>query len=147
MFCWWRHNRVAMTSQWPENCDANTWQVISNPLDIDFIHGDIHSRSCKKLFLYWVYCTAIIHRRNIDSFLLMKQPWRIRVIRSHDPTCYSCCSHYKQNTSIFYLEYRRYSSQGTSVALNNKTSLSITTVKWRCRKTLTHWSWDIWMWS
>ena len=48
-FCWWRHNRLAMTSQWPDNCDANTWQVISNLLDIDFIHGDIHGRSCKNI--------------------------------------------------------------------------------------------------
>ena len=47
-FCWWCHNRLAMTPQWPDNCDANTWQVISNSLDIDFIHGDIHGRSCKK---------------------------------------------------------------------------------------------------
>ena len=38
-----------MTSQWPDNCEANTWQVISNSLEIDFIHGDIHGRSCKKL--------------------------------------------------------------------------------------------------
>ena len=51
-FCWWRHNRLAMTSQWPDNCDANTWQVISNSLNIDFIHGDIHGRSCKKIFLF-----------------------------------------------------------------------------------------------
>ena len=36
-----------MTSQWPDNCNANTWQVISNSLDIDFIHGDIHGRPCK----------------------------------------------------------------------------------------------------
>ena len=48
-FCWKRHNRLAMASQWPDNCDANTWQVISNSLDIDFIHGDIHGRSCKKM--------------------------------------------------------------------------------------------------
>ena len=47
-FWWWRHNRLAMTSQWPDNCDANTWQVISNSLDIDFIHGGIHELSCKK---------------------------------------------------------------------------------------------------
>ena len=46
-FCWWRHNRVVMASQWPNNCDANTWQVISNSLDIDFINGNIHGRSCK----------------------------------------------------------------------------------------------------
>ena len=24
------------------------WIMISNELDIDFIHGDIHGRSCKK---------------------------------------------------------------------------------------------------
>ena len=48
-FCWWRHNRLPMTSQWPDNCDAITWIVISNSLDIDFIHGDIHDRSCKKI--------------------------------------------------------------------------------------------------
>ena len=51
-FCWWRHNPLAMTSQWPDNWDANTLQVISNSLDIDFIHGDIHGRSCKKLLYY-----------------------------------------------------------------------------------------------
>ena len=48
-FCWWRHNRLLMTSQWPDNCDAITWIMISNSLDIDFVHGDIHGRSCKKL--------------------------------------------------------------------------------------------------
>ena len=52
-FCWWRHNWLLMTSQWPDNCDSVTYIVISNSLDIDFIHGDIHGRSCKKL------CTCI----------------------------------------------------------------------------------------
>ena len=46
-FCWWRHNRLLMTSQWPDNCDAITWIMISDSLDIDFIHGDIHGRLCK----------------------------------------------------------------------------------------------------
>ena len=53
-FCWWRHNRLLMTSQWPDNCDAITSIVISNSLDIDFIHGEIHGRSCKK-FLFKLY--------------------------------------------------------------------------------------------
>ena len=53
-FCWWRHNRLLMTSQWPDNYDAITWIVISNSLDIDFIHGDIHDRTCKK-FVYPTY--------------------------------------------------------------------------------------------
>ena len=52
-FCWWRHNRVLMTSQWPDNCDAITWKVTSNSLDIDFINSDIHGRSCKKPCLHW----------------------------------------------------------------------------------------------
>ena len=48
--CWWRHNRLLMTSQLPDNCDAITWIVISNSLDIDFIHGDIHGRWCRKIY-------------------------------------------------------------------------------------------------
>ena len=47
-FCWWRHNWLLMTSQWPDNCDAIKWIMISNSLDIDFIHSDIHGQSCKK---------------------------------------------------------------------------------------------------
>ena len=60
--CWWRHNRSAMTSQWPDNCDANTWQVISNSLEIDFIHGDIHGGSYKNDTLL----TACIIRSYLD---------------------------------------------------------------------------------
>ena len=33
--CWWRHNRLMMTPQWPDNCDAITWIMISTSLDID----------------------------------------------------------------------------------------------------------------
>ena len=46
-FCWWRHSLMLMTSQWQDSCDAITWTVISNSLDIDCIHGDIHDRPCK----------------------------------------------------------------------------------------------------
>ena len=35
--CWWRHNRLLMTSQWPDNCDAITWIVISYSLKINFL--------------------------------------------------------------------------------------------------------------
>ena len=35
-FCWWRHNWLLMTSQWPDNCDAITWIMISNTFDIVF---------------------------------------------------------------------------------------------------------------
>ena len=69
-FCWWRHNRLLLTSQWPDDCDGITWIVISNSLDIDFIHGDIHGWSCKKdSFIYYVWsrlsyiqCYAILDR-------------------------------------------------------------------------------------
>ena len=55
-FCWWRHNRLLMTSQRPDNCDASTLEVISNSLDIDFIHGDIHGRSCNKKQMPYKIC-------------------------------------------------------------------------------------------
>ena len=38
---WWCHN-------WLGICDAHMWKVISNSLDIDFIHRNIHGRFCKK---------------------------------------------------------------------------------------------------
>ena len=47
-FCWWRHNRLLMTSQWPDNYDAITLIVLSNSLDINLIQCDVHDRSCKK---------------------------------------------------------------------------------------------------
>ena len=47
-FCWWHYNRLLMMSQWPDNCGVITWIVISNSLDIDFIHGDIHGWSHNK---------------------------------------------------------------------------------------------------
>ena len=53
--CRWRHNRLLMVSQWPDNCYAITWIVISNSLDIYFIHGDIHGRSCNKIFFSLVF--------------------------------------------------------------------------------------------
>ena len=48
-FCSWRHNRLLMTSQWADNCDVSMWMMISNSLDIDCIHCDIHTQLCKKL--------------------------------------------------------------------------------------------------
>ena len=55
---------MAMTSQWPDKCDANTWQVTSNSLDIDFIHDDVHGRSCKKLCEESVWCCKYAKRIN-----------------------------------------------------------------------------------
>ena len=45
-FCWWRCSRSLMTSQWPDNCDAITWMVPSNSLDINFSRR--YSRPTKK---------------------------------------------------------------------------------------------------
>ena len=67
-FCRWHHNWLLMRSQWQDNCDAITWLVISNSLDIDFIYGDIHGWSCKNytivrfcwgaMLVYWPDCNA-----------------------------------------------------------------------------------------
>ena len=54
LICWWRHNRLLMTSHRPGKCDAITWIVISNESDIDFIHGDIHGRVRKDNITYSV---------------------------------------------------------------------------------------------
>ena len=56
----WRH------AQWSDNCDANTWQVISNSLDIDFIHGDIDCQSCKKL---WILHSCVCVRSEIGALV------------------------------------------------------------------------------
>ena len=54
-FCWLHHSWLLMTSQLPDSCDVSTWKVISNSLDIDFIHSDIHGRSCNKMgFQSWL---------------------------------------------------------------------------------------------
>ena len=57
-FCWCRHNWLLMTSHWPDNYDAISWIVISNSLDIDFIHGDIQGQSCKTFVYVFVYVWA-----------------------------------------------------------------------------------------
>ena len=50
-FCWWRHNRLPMTSQWPGHCGAIMGIMISNSnLNIGFIYGDVRIRSCTNLF-------------------------------------------------------------------------------------------------
>ena len=65
-FCWWQHNRLPKTSQWLDNCDAITWIVISNSLDIDFIHGDIHGWLCKKHDI--AYTIAVIEWKYKSKF-------------------------------------------------------------------------------
>ena len=70
-----------MTSQWPDNCDDNTWQVISNSLDIDFIHGDIHGRSCKN-------STSLPPVANDDNTTFVKW-WNIRHIWNWKKTPYT----------------------------------------------------------
>ena len=70
-FCWWRHNRLAMTSQWPDNCDANTWQVISNSLDIDFIRDDINGRSCKNEWIIEFIIPLQWHNMSVMTFQII----------------------------------------------------------------------------
>ena len=55
-FSRWHHNQLLMTLQWPDHCGAIMWIVISNSLDIDFIHRNIWGRLCKKLVLVMPWC-------------------------------------------------------------------------------------------
>ena len=50
-FCWWHHSWLLVTSQWSDNCDGIMWKVISNMLDIDFIHGDSPAVIKKVIFI------------------------------------------------------------------------------------------------
>ena len=89
-FCWWRHNRLLMTSQWPDNCDAITWIVISNSLDIDFIHGDIHGRSCKKcnyLSMQWFCFIFPPHRQTAFNMKPCSYDQRRVTYKSDVVTC------------------------------------------------------------
>ena len=52
LFCWWRQSWCLMTPQWSDNYDASTWKVISRSLYKDFIQGDIHGRSWKKIWRF-----------------------------------------------------------------------------------------------
>ena len=67
LFSWRRHNRLLMTSQLPDNCDAITWVVIFNQLDINFVHGDIHCRSCKN-------CGYMTYLQTLST---SAPPWRL----------------------------------------------------------------------
>ena len=41
---WWCHQCI----MWYNNFDVYTWKMISDLLDMDFIHGHIHGQLCKK---------------------------------------------------------------------------------------------------
>ena len=82
-FCWWRHTRLLMTSEWPASCDALTWIVISNSLDIEFIHGDIHDRSCKKCKFS---ITSLCNPRDHCTHSLCQDCYTVELITSNLPT-------------------------------------------------------------
>ena len=50
-FCWWRHNRLLITLQWPDNCDAITCMIISNWLDIDFFTAIFTVDRVRRMFM------------------------------------------------------------------------------------------------
>ena len=78
LFCWWRHNRLLMMSQWPDNCDSITWILISNLLDIDFIHG----RSCKKVKIDTM---QLAHRCQVmKCFCDLKLEWIVYLCNCRD---------------------------------------------------------------
>ena len=82
--CWWRHNRLLMISQLPDICDVIMWIVISNSLDIDFIHGEIQGRSCKKIHIF--QCLVRYFMWNINSSLwnstqnILPTHWKMQLV-------------------------------------------------------------------
>ena len=82
---------LLMTSQWPDNCDAITWKVISDSFDIDFVHGDIHDRSCRKLSYRTPQWDVPIHLYYIfNDGLTNVIAWVINSILHTDKIIYPC---------------------------------------------------------
>ena len=91
LLSWWRHNRLLMTSQWPDDCDAITWKMISNSFDIDFIHSDIHGPSCKKLSYHTPQWSVPIHLYYIFNDGITKViAWVINSILHTTKLIYPC---------------------------------------------------------
>ena len=92
-FTFWHHILLLMTSQLPGNCDASTRKKIYNSLNIDFIHVDIHDRSCKKSWSqyhivqsdskfmqpWYDYGTQIKHRAYKRRTDRLKSLWRLQM--------------------------------------------------------------------
>ena len=80
-FCWWHHNRLLMMSQWPDNCDASTRKVISNSLDITFIHhGFTASRASKD---YCKFQHIKNRTRYLGSFMHFQLIKWLNITKSH----------------------------------------------------------------
>ena len=74
-FCWWRHYLLPMTSQSADNCDAITWTAISNSLDIDFIHGNIHPCHVRNFYTFSAkFNTTMINIINLISSRISASP-------------------------------------------------------------------------
>ena len=53
--CWWRHKCIIQYN----NCDACMWKLISNSLDIDYIHGHLCEKKFKKPSKFGI--TSLMH--------------------------------------------------------------------------------------
>ena len=63
---------LLMTSQWRDNCDARTWKLISNSLDIVFVRGNIYGRSWKNgIFSSW-------NRNCVPVLLIVRLRWLLK---------------------------------------------------------------------
>ena len=72
-FCWWHHNLLLMTSQWPDNCDAITWIVISNSWPVvqewSLDHTKHLSIFIRVIWLYPSTCEATLkYMGKIDQY-------------------------------------------------------------------------------
>ena len=110
-FCFLHHSWLLMTAQLPDSCDVSTWKMISNSLDIDFIHSDIHGRSCNKMgFQSWLKtlrseqngrhfadvfkCIWYKFWHLTLLFLFQRTEGHVRAVHANDPEILCiCCGH------------------------------------------------------
>ena len=79
----WRHNDQTIVT--------TTWQMISNSLDIDFIHGDIHGRSCKNIQCDIVFIYISIYWSTAYRFV---NPWYKKSKTNRKCECHKTKYHY-----------------------------------------------------
>ena len=82
LVCWWRHNRLLMTSQWPDNCDAITWIVISNSFLFTAIFTAGRVRKVNKSWSFanlWCNQNRKHHKHILYVRFVGTLTWRIKI--------------------------------------------------------------------
>ena len=148
-----RHNQLLMMSQWPGSCGASTWEVISNSLDIDFIHGDIQAGRVRTMFTSRYLGRVAFHLRAI-SFWVYVMLFSITSLNVIDLELLSHLPGANELTAAAWIEpfHISYNAPVTYPTIHRFVTemckhLHISVTKWCLAECLSRALWDLWDWS